>query len=332
MSYGAMQLPVSPDPSYYQYYNEQVAFYAPTEATGSESPLTQSQVPTQKSPFITGETTVISISTAFYPGAHTTLESDVCFASSDMVHFYVHSQIIKAASEKAFSSFLSGSLSEARFRDVVINIPEESPALNTILHTLYNMSCAQNSPTLQTLVTAVRRMPFYDIRPNKFIQPGAPLYIHLLSYAPLYPIDVYTLAGQFDLEALAINSSSHLLSYPLSSITDEMAQRMGAIYLRRLMCLHIGRNLALKRILLVQPPPHPPTNECNFENQKKLTRTWALVSAYLVWDSRPDLSTSTIRRTLEPLVEQLTCLECHKALEQRIKDVMVQWASVKRTI
>ena len=227
---------------------------------------------------------VVSISTAFYPGAHA-LDSDICFSSSDTVLFYVHSSIIWAASETAFSSFLVGFPSE-NAQDAIINIPEEAAVLNIILYTLYSASCAQHSPSLQTMVTAVERMPFYNLDPEQFIQPGLPLYILLLSSAPLYPIDIYFLAAKFNLEKLAVNTSSHLLSYPLSSITDEMALRMGAIYLKRLMCLHHGRNRALKDILLVPPPPHPQTEECSFADQKKITRAWALVSAHLAWEAR----------------------------------------------
>ncbi|KIL59652.1 hypothetical protein M378DRAFT_84807, partial [Amanita muscaria Koide BX008] len=272
--------------------------------------------------------TVVSVSTAFFPGAHS-MGSDLCFSSSDMVLFYVNSQVILAASEKAFSSLLSDTLSNEKYRNTVINVPEESVVLNVILHALYNLSCAQHSPALQTLLTAVNQMPFYDICVRKHVSPGTPLYQLLLSQAPLYPIDIYSLAAQHCLEDLAVNTSSHLLSYSLSSITDEMAQRMGAIYLKRLMFLHLGRNTALKNILLIPPPPHPPTKECNFTDQKNLTRAWALVSAYLAWDGRPDLSTSGMQRALSPLTDQLICNQCHQTLHKRIQDVVVQWTSVK---
>ena len=34
-------------------------------------------------------------------------------------------------------------------------------------------------------------------------------------------------------------------------------------------------------------------------------------------------------KVLEPLMEQLTCEQCHQALKKRMRDVIVQWASVK---
>ena len=185
---------------------------------------------------------MISVSTTFFPGAHS-LESDLCFSSSDSVLFYAHSQVILAASENAFSSFLSGFFSKENRRDIVFNIPEESAVLNVILHALYNISCAQHSPSLQTLVKAVDRMQYYDIMPKKHLGLGTPLYMLLLSHAPLYPMDVYSLAANFDLEDLAVNLASHLLSYSLSLMSDEVALRMGPIYLKRLAGLQLGRTL-----------------------------------------------------------------------------------------
>jgi len=169
--------------------------FSPNLPLCHHNPLIQRRCALSSSPFPTQHVydSVVSISTTFYPGA-LTLESDVCFSSSDTVLFYVHSYIIWAASETAFSSFLS----------------EEAAVLNIILHTLYSTSCAQHSPSLQTMVTAVERMPFYNLDPVQFIQPGLPLYTLLLSSAPLYPIEIYCLAAKFNLEGLAVNTSSHL--------------------------------------------------------------------------------------------------------------------------
>ena len=62
---------------------------------------------------------------------------------------------------------------------------------------------------------------------------------------------------------------------------------MGPVYLKRLFFLHFGRIDALKRVLLPPPHPHPPTQHCDFTEQKHLTRAWALASAYFAWDARP---------------------------------------------
>lgn len=213
------------------------------------------------------------------------------FVSSDSVLFYVHTSILRSSSKTAFQSLLFSPVSTKRYQDStgVLHIPETAAVLNVILHMLYGISCTQHAPSIDVLITAINQLPVYEVDPKTHITPSSPLYTLLLSHAPICPIDVYELGSHFDLYDLAKAASSHLLSYPLANITDEMAQRIGATYLKRLFELHSDRNDALKRILLVPPHPHPPTRACDFVAQKNLTRAWALVTAYMVWDARPGL-------------------------------------------
>lgn len=136
-------------------------------------------------------------------------------------------------------------------------------------------------------MAAVNRLPVYGIRPKSRIAPKMPLYTLLLSHAPLCPLELYALAACYDLYELAVATSSHLLSMPLSTLTDEVAERIGPIYLKRLFFLHFGRSEALKRVLLPPPHPHAPTSRCDFSDQKRLTRAWTLAAAYLAWEVRP---------------------------------------------
>jgi hypothetical protein len=231
----------------------------------------------------------------------------------------------------------------------VLSIQETSSILNIILHTIYDMSCAHYSPPFETLVAAVNRLPTYGVRPKSRIAPSTPLFTLLLSHAPLFPMELYALASYFDLYDLAVSTSSHLLSFSLATLTDDMAERIGPVYLKRLFFLHFGRSDALKRVLLPPPHPHAPTPWCDFTEQKKLTRAWALASAYLAWDARPgtcslskanlyahagllDLSTSTMESALSPLGEHLSCDLCRSALKDRIKNLIVQWSVVKARI
>ncbi|KAH9482965.1 hypothetical protein JR316_0005065 [Psilocybe cubensis] len=278
--------------------------------------------------------TLVSVSTTFFPGAqHLPVQPDTVLLSSDNVFFYVHSHLLIAASENGFRGHLPQSPSTSKHgQNPIISLPENSKVLNVILHAVYDMSCAHYSPTFPCLISAVNRLPIYGIRPKSRIAPSMPLFSILLSHAPLYPIELYALAASFDLYDLAVSTSSHLLSFPLASITDEMAERIGPVYLKRLFFLHFGRSDALKRVLLPPPHPHAPTPLCDFTEQKKLTRAWALASAYLAWDARPDLSTSTMESALRPLAEHLTCEGCQQALRDRIKNLVVQWSVVKRTI
>lgn len=256
--------------------------------------LTGSQLSHDGSPLLEEEpegSSLVSVSTTFYPGAHhQSLGPDVILLSSDSVFFYVHSHLLLGASENGFHSILPPPPSPNKDRDTIVDIPETSTTLNIILHAVYEMSCAHYSPTFLTLAAAVHRLPFYGIRPKSRINPATALYTILLSHAPLYPLELYALAATHDLYELAVATSSHLLSFPLASLSDEMAETIGPVYLKRLFFLHFGRSDALKRVLLSPPHPHAPTQWCDFTDQKKLTRAWALASAYLAWDARPGMS------------------------------------------
>ncbi|TFK28792.1 hypothetical protein FA15DRAFT_583483 [Coprinopsis marcescibilis] len=262
-----------------------------------KSPILQVPTPPQShdgSPVVDDveENTLVSISTTFYPGAQlNALAPDVILLSSDGVFFYCHSHILLASSNNDFGLHLarpsSSPTSSNAELDPFVSLTDHSTVLNIILHAVYDMSCAHYSPPFPTLSTAVNRLPAYGIFPKQRIVPSTPLYNLLLSYAPLFPLELYALAASHDLYDLAVSTSSHLLSFPLFSLTDEMAEKIGSVYLKRLFFLHFGRSDALKRVLLPPPHPHPPTPWCDFTEQKKLTRAWALASAYLAWDARP---------------------------------------------
>jgi len=306
-------------------------------------PPASSQVPTPPqshdgSPSMDGDSTdtntLVSVSTTFYPGAQIDTQTpDLVLLSSDSVFFYVHSHVLLGASENGFKSMLPASPPKDSDQvGPIRTVPESSAIFNIILHTIYDISCAHYSPSFGSLVSAVDALKFYGIPLRSRIVPSTPLFTVLLSHAPLYPLELYSLAAYYDLYDLAVSTSSHLLSFPLATLTDETARRIGPVYLKRLFFLHFGRADALKRILLLPPHPHAPTSWCDFAEQKKLTRAWALASAYLAWDARPDLSTSAMESALSPLGEHLSCELCRATLKDRIKNLVVQWSVVKRTI
>lgn len=99
-------------------------------------------------------------------------------------------------------------------------------------------------------------------------------------------MEVYITAAENDLNTLATSVSPYLLSFNPATITDEMAVRMGPIYLKQLFLLHRERNELLKELLLTPPGQH---TDCGFVDQKALTRVWALASAGLAWDTRPGI-------------------------------------------
>ncbi|KAL4075909.1 hypothetical protein V8B97DRAFT_112667 [Scleroderma yunnanense] len=280
------------------------------------------------------ENSLVSVSTTFFPGAQLhSLSPDLVLLSSDSVFFYVHLHLLLSTSENNFNMLLPPppKMNHSPMGPIVV-LPESSVTLNIVLHAIYDISCAHYSPSFESLSAALASMITFGISVKHHVTRSTHLHALLLSHAPLYPLELYALAASYDLYDLAVPTSSHLLSFSLASLTDEMADRIGPRYLKRLFFLHFGRADALKRLLLPPPHPHPPTATCDFTEQKKLTRAWALASAYLAWDARPDLSTNTMESALAPLGEQLSCEQCKLTLQERLKILIVQWSVVKRTI
>jgi hypothetical protein len=170
-----------------------------------------------------------------------------------------------------------------------ITVPEDSNVLNITLHLLYVIPCSQFCPSPDIISKTIGALKRYGISLESFATPGTCLYNLILSRAPLHPIELYAISAEHDLHDLAVAISSHLMSFNLSTLTDEIVTQIGPTYLKRLFFLHLGRNEALKRLMSTPPALHGPTPQCDFTEQKKLTRAWALAAAYLAWDARPGL-------------------------------------------
>ncbi|TFK88012.1 hypothetical protein K466DRAFT_585880 [Polyporus arcularius HHB13444] len=283
---------------------------------------------------------IVSISTTFHPTADILpMRPDTIVLSSDGVFFYVHASVMLATSTNNWDGRMPSGGSRSRASEPctsegskVVPCPEPAPVLNVVLHVVYGLSCESYKPTIDVLSAAVDAMVAYGIPPKDHIAPSTPLYALILAQAPTKPIAAYVLAASHDLYSLAVPVSSHLLSFPLPSLTDELTEKIGPLYLKRLFFLHLGRKEALRQLISAPPHPHPPTQECDFTEQKSLTRAWTLASAYLAWDMRPDLMGSEIEATFLPLGERLSCDLCKQSLVERVKHIVVQWSMVKRSI
>ncbi|TFK26562.1 hypothetical protein FA15DRAFT_667252 [Coprinopsis marcescibilis] len=282
-----------------------------------------------------GDEIVVAMSTSFYPGSYS-FPSDIIFASTDNVLFYVHSRVIAQSEETAFLPYLHHPQNAYDREHNIVAIPEGSTTLSIILHTLYGSSSAPNSPNFMTLSAAVDRMPVYGITPKRHILPGTHLFNQLMMYAPLQAIYVYALAAHHGLAEVAMKTSSHLLGFNLSTIDDDIAQKIGPTYLKRLFLLHLRRTETLKKLLSQAPHPHAPKKDCTFEDQKKFNRAWVLTTAYLLFEGRPDLSTHRIQVAFDSLTNALVsnsgCRDCLGTANAKIREIIVNWASVKCTI
>lgn len=231
----------------------------------------------------------IPVSYTFHPCASfDEISPDLVLVSADQVLFYTHYHRILAASENGFGLLLSSALT--LFLDIsppTVMVPESSEVLNIILHTVYNISALAYCPSFETICVALDALPRYGIEPKRYASVGEPLYDLVVACAPHQPIDTYALAGAHDLADVAVAASAHLLSFLLSTLSDELAERMGAVYLKKLFFLHLGRMDALKRVLITPPHTHPETAECSLAQQRCVMRAWALAAAHVMWDARP---------------------------------------------
>lgn len=210
-----------------------------------------------------------------------------------------------------------------------MTVPERSSIVNLLLHAVYNKSCAQYVPTFEDLCETVGTLITYGMPIPTFLIPSSSLSDALLVYAPTRSLDLYALAASHRVHELAVTTSPHLLSLSLPSITDEVAEKIGSFYLKKLFFLHLGRTDALKRLLQSPPHPHIPTPTCRFEEQKGLTRAWALASAYIAWNAQPHTSSSTIEDSLRNLSNHVTCEICKSSLRDRIKSLAIEWSLIK---
>ncbi|EMD36429.1 hypothetical protein CERSUDRAFT_106319 [Gelatoporia subvermispora B] len=282
----------------------------------------------------TGNDATFTVSTAFHPESDlSTNPPDLILFSADGVSFYVHSRHIIALSTNSFNLLLPLSTHHVSTNHgATLPLPESADVLNIVLRTVYRMSCSQYLPSIDAVIASVHALCKYGMPLKMLLAPSQPLFFLVLALAPLAPIQFYALAGAYDLDALAAPISSHLIAYQLSSVTEELAAAMGPVYLKRLFFLHLGRIDALRQLLLTPLYPHPRLVNCGFVEQKKLTRAWALATAYIAWEIRPDLSTRTVESALYPLGDAMSCPDCKASLRSRVKDIIVQWTLVKESV
>ncbi|KAJ3899671.1 hypothetical protein F5879DRAFT_976136 [Lentinula edodes] len=260
--------------------------------------------------------------------------------SSDSELFYVHTHRLNSASTNKFQG------RTAATNDSVVDVPENSQILTIILDIIYrNASAAEDfAPPFpfDILAAAISRLPVYGVDVQAQLNldrfnvdptvPAQPIFQALYSHAMTHPLQLYILAAHYNLESLAIAASSHLLGLHITELTDEQAEVMGPVYLRRLILMQTQREEALKKILLQPPYPHPSTPECDVLNQKTLTRAWPVIAANFAWDIRADLPSTALERILSSLAGYVSCEQCKSSIEEQVARIIIEWESVKVTI
>lgn len=232
-----------------------------------------------------GEQVVISISTAFNSSFnHGDLPPDIILNSNDHVYFYVHRTRLYAASSNNFYGLLTEDANHPHL--TTISLQEDSVVINILLHVIYSLSLRQYSPPLETLLEAIKVLKKYGIPLGPHTIRATPLFDELVIKMPFMPLEVYAIAAEHDLFDLAAEASSFLLSFPLSTLTDEMAGRIGPLYLRRFFSLHVERLRVLQQLLARPPPEHPATLDCGWTDHQRLKTAWSLACSGIVYDAR----------------------------------------------
>ncbi|KAL1695505.1 hypothetical protein GGG16DRAFT_121707 [Schizophyllum commune] len=253
---------------------------------------------------------------------------DVKIVSSDAVSFFVNSFVLRRASTNDFA----GTLQVAACAPPTpggelpsVYVPESADVLNILVHTAHNVSPSGFKPSLETLESAVRRLPTYGLDPQTYIAPGTVLFETLRGQAALAPMKIYALASAYDLLGLAQVASAYLLFYPMYTLSDREAKDIGSTYLKRLFMLHDQRVRILKELLDRPPEFHAETADCRFAAQKSVARGWSAATRHVMVDAGPGIMSSTLQRQLGKFKEAVPCHDCKEAIDARIWQVVVGW-------
>ncbi|KAI5892510.1 uncharacterized protein SCHCODRAFT_02701434 [Schizophyllum commune H4-8] len=226
--------------------------------------------------------------------------------------------------------------------------PDTAETLNIVLHAALGRelvgfaapsgsatgpSASDSAPSVSAIGAAVDRFNAYGLDASVLLAPGRPLHRLLATHIPTAPLAVYVVAARADAGALAAAASAHLLGEPAHKISDELAEAMGAVYLKRLFMLHWRRVEALKEILGRAPGMHALNGfgeRC--EDQGVLAKRWEDVTVEIDVNAKPDTPAGHIEAELLSISSHLSCKHCKASLRERIEECVVDWAAVGRTI
>ncbi|KAG2011358.1 hypothetical protein CC2G_011487 [Coprinopsis cinerea AmutBmut pab1-1] len=276
----------------------------------------------------------ISVSTSFYPGSHSQ-PHNIVFKTSDSVLFYLNIPAMQRLSHTAFNSLIPpNTTTSSSEEDQAIDVPESSAVFDVLAHALYDISCAAHTHPLEVILSAIDRMSLYSITPTHLIFPGSHLYQLLLNHASTSPLQIYALAGQHGIHELAVHSSQYSMLYPISAMTDDLACRTGAVYLKKLLVLHTFRHDTFKRIISRPLELHPSSSDCDPHERAELEYAWVVATTGLFSrkGSVAGTSSSQVREALSPPADKTSCPKCKASLKNQVEGIIFQWMGAKRTI
>ncbi|CAL1714060.1 unnamed protein product [Somion occarium] len=251
---------------------------------------------------------------------------DLVITSANQVAFHVHRHRLLAASTNHFDTLLSLPSKTA------IEFSESSPLISIMLNTIYDKPLDSLHPNATILISSIDTLKKYGIPLNQYVHSNTPLFTALVAAAPSCAIDLYILAAENDLHELAAAISVYLYSFDLSTVTDEMAIRMGPIYLKKLFLLQITRIATLEQLIAAPLALHSPTSTCDMDAQHLLARRWDLATINIQTIATASMTSASIGGVLGTVEAQTECRFCRDAVQVRVQEVVSGWEQVQKTM
>ncbi|KAK7047246.1 hypothetical protein VNI00_006913 [Paramarasmius palmivorus] len=258
--------------------------------------------------------------------------TDLILLTADFMIFYVDEGTLCRSSGNNFGGLLPVQTG-TNPRRVVYLSSLLSSEVHVMLQVIYDLpfdlqnphSVWQGLSGIRHVVRGIDLLPRYGVDLKVCAHSGSNIFKCLLTYAALYPLDIYALAAQKGLHDLAVAASSHLLSINLDTMDPAIAARIGPEYLKMLLGMLENRKSLLGKLLATEPGLHNPTKNCGFSGQGMLKAEWSRAVSSLTWNMHAGITTSQIKETFLNATAKITCRECLKARDERLRAICSEW-------
>lgn len=210
--------------------------------------------------------------------------SDTTLRCSDGARFYVHYSRLSDISENDFDGLLAPP--SPQMNPPLIDLTEDGETINLILYIVYEAYFHPSRPTCETLRSTLQAVRKYRISPSRII-PKTPLFDGLVAQFSEDPLELYALGAENDIFELASHASEQLQGVPMNEITDEMANRIGPVYLIRLHSLRECRADVLRHLLAPLPRSHEPDSQCGSIEAERMKMMWSNTALMLIANVEP---------------------------------------------